>query len=360
MRETSPRGVNGLSGPGSLESGLNDAPQPASAMRILIIGGTGFIGPYMTRALIARKHKVALFNRGNKVRRIPEGAELIRGDKADLSRSRDQIASFGPDVTVHMVAYCSDDANQFVTALRGIVSNLTVVSSCDVYRAFVRLHRTEPGQIEPCPLTENSPLRQRVSIHGGKNEKRFVERIVLESCLPTTVLRLPAVYGPGDPQGRWYPFLKRMKDGRPNIILGEKQARWRFSAAYVENVAHAICLAATSLSSRNRIFNVGEERTPTLAEHIKKLKDIVGWNGYTLVVLDKDLPDHLKSPGDCAQSLIVDSSRIRQDLGYSEVVDDETAARQSIEWYLKNPPRQMRYGQLLYDQEDQAIARLDL
>ena len=302
---------------------------------------------------------MALFNRGNNTGRIPEGAVLIQGDKTELATYRDEIGDFAPEAALHIVAYESDDANQFVTAMKGICNNLTVVSSGDVYLAFGRLHQTEPGPIELCPLIENSLLRRKLSIHGEKNEKQYVERIVLESGIPSTVLRLPAVYGPGDLLGRWYPFLKRMKDGRPRIILGEKQAQWRFGNGYVENVAHAICLAVTKRSFENRVFNVSEKKTPTLKELVEGLACFTEWEGSVLVVPDQDLPEHLKSPGDCRQSLYLDSSRIRKELGFTEIVDEETAARRSIEWYLENAPKTMNYGRLLYEKEDEVIEKCD-
>ncbi len=326
-------------------------------MRVLIVGGTGFIGSYVTSLLVAYGHQVALLNRGisRSARKIPESVVLIRGDKTELAACRDQIADFRPDVTVHMVCYSDDDASQFITTLKGITSSLTVISSSDVYRAFGILHRTESGPIEPDALTEDSPLRRQLSIHGEKNEKRFVEKVALESSIPSTIMRLPAVYGPGDPAGRWYPFLKRMRDRRSLIILGERQAQWRFPSGYVENVAHAIYLAVSKPSTEDRVFNVGEERTLTVKEFVEKLARNLGWKGDVCLVPDTALPEHLKSPGDCEQSLVLDTSRIRTDLGFTEVVDDESAARKSINWYLENPPARMGYGRLLYDVEDQMI-----
>lgn len=96
------------------------------------------------------------------------------------------------------------------------------VSSGDVYRAYGRLRNTEPGPPEPMPLEEDAPLREthfphRQAAAGPADwtyhyEKILAERALLESRLPATVLRLPAVYGVGDPQHRLRPYVRRMQD----------------------------------------------------------------------------------------------------------------------------------------------------
>jgi nucleoside-diphosphate-sugar epimerase len=75
-------------------------------------------------------------------------------------------------------------------------------------------------------------------------EKFAVERVVLgETDLPATVMRLPIVHGPVDLNRRLSPYLKRMDDGRPAIVLDEGLTRWKCPRGYVEDVAAAIALA---------------------------------------------------------------------------------------------------------------------
>jgi nucleoside-diphosphate-sugar epimerase len=57
------------------------------------------------------------------------------------------------------------------------------------------------------------------------------------------VVRLPAVYGPGDKQHRLLPYVRRMDDERPAVLLTTDQAGWRWTRGYVVNVAAAIALA---------------------------------------------------------------------------------------------------------------------
>ncbi|PYX67505.1 MAG: NAD-dependent dehydratase, partial [Acidobacteria bacterium] len=110
--------------------------------------------------------------------------------------------------------------------------------------------------------TEESALRTKLHVYPPEFLKRLqtvfswvdddydkipVERTVLgDSSLPGTVLRLPMVYGPGDPLHRFFPVIKRVLDGRGRILFSQDMAAWRAPRGYVENVAAAIALAAVS------------------------------------------------------------------------------------------------------------------
>ena len=72
------------------------------------------------------------------------------------------------------------------------------------------------------------------------------------------------VYGPGDPLHRFFPLLKRVADGRSSIPFSEDLAAWRGPRGYVENVARAIAVVATSDQAAGRIYNIGDE--PNLSE----------------------------------------------------------------------------------------------
>jgi nucleoside-diphosphate-sugar epimerase len=86
-------------------------------------------------------------------------------------------------------------------------------------------------------------------------DKIAVEEAILNSAeISGTVLRLPMVYGPGDPLHRFFPLLKRFDDGRSSILFADDLAAWRGPRGYVENIAHAIALAATSKQAAGRVL----------------------------------------------------------------------------------------------------------
>ncbi len=150
------------------------------------------------------------------------------------------------------------------------------------------------------------------------------------STLQSTILRLPAVYGPENEQHRLRAHLQRMVDERPFILLGEAQAQWRWTHGYVENVAAAIALAVTNEQAAGGVYNVGERETPTEAQRVRKLAEIVGWGGEVIELPHEELPDHLQAPFDWQYELATNTSRIRDELGYSEPVSWEKALGQTV------------------------------
>jgi len=258
-----------------------------------------------------------------------------------------------------------------VAIFRGATARVVALSSCDVYRACGVLHGSEPGPLDPLPLTEQSPLRtvpqtyppDRVralqQVFGWLDEdydKIAVERAILgDRELPGTVLRLPMVYGPGDPLHRQFPIVKRMDDRRPAMLFEERRAAWRSPRGYVENVAAAIVLAAMSDRAAGCTYNVVESESFSELAWARQLAAATGWRGRFLVLRAEDTPAHLRMPGNFDQHWVVDATRIREELGYQEPVANAEAIRRTIEWERANPPP-IDPRAFDYDVEDGAIA----
>src|SRR5262249_33474765 len=143
-----------------------------------------------------------------------------------------------------------------------------------------------------------------------------VERVVGENASPVTVLRLPATHGPGDPQHRLFRYLQRMDARRPGIVLEETHARWRWTRGYVDNVAAAIALAMENHQAAGCVYNVAEPTAYTEAEWVRRIGEAIGWEGEIAAIPDRDLPEPLRQPFDYSQDYVVDSTRIRRELGY--------------------------------------------
>jgi nucleoside-diphosphate-sugar epimerase len=307
-------------------------------MRVLVLGGTRFIGPRLVRRLAEAGHEVLVFHRGRTTAALPPGVRTLLGDRRQLTHHAVDLRRFGPDVVVDMIAFTEEDAVSLVAAFRGVAGRLVAVSSGDVYRAYGVFTRLEQGPPEPTPIREDSPLRQvlfpyRAAATPGDDkydyEKILVERAVMgDAALPATVLRLPMVYGPGDEQHRLAPYLKRMLDGRPAILLDEGMARWRCLRGYVEDVAAAVALAVTNPVAAGRVYNVAEPTAHTEAEWVARIGAAVGWGGEFVAVPVGRMP----VPFNTAQDLAVDTTRIRAELGYREVVDPNDALRETVAW----------------------------
>src|SRR6185369_7434734 len=158
----------------------------------------------------------------------------------------------------------------------------------------------EAGPLEPVPLTEDSALRTRLNTYpppviamlkqvfawlDDEYDKIPVERVVMgESELPGTVLRLPMVYGPGDPLHRLFPILKRVGDGRPALLLDERMAQWRATRGFVENVAAALALAATHDAAAGRVFNVCDAAAHSEMEWTRAVARAARYTGDLIAV----------------------------------------------------------------------------
>ncbi|HCF27403.1 MAG TPA: NAD-dependent dehydratase [Cyanobacteria bacterium UBA11049] len=343
-------------------------------MRILLIGGTNFIGPPVVRHLCAMGHEVTVFHRGKTSAELPLEVNQIIGDRANLPNFKREFERVSPQVVLDMIPYTEQDALTLMSTFKGITQRIVAISSMDVYRAYSVLLGKE-AEVVPIPLKEDSPLRQQLYPYRDRfdsnsefdyenYEKILVEKVVMsEPDLPGTILRLPMVYGSGDFQHRLYSYLKRMDDNRPAIVLEESIARWCGCYGYVENVAYGIALAVIDERASDRIYNIADSLSLTEAERIRNIGRIAGWNGEVVVVPKSQMPAEWKPIGNTEQHWIADTTRIRQELGYSEIVPLQEALLRSIEWQRAHPPEKPEEsggGWLLLDYatEDAILTKL--
>ncbi|MBX9602191.1 MAG: NAD-dependent epimerase/dehydratase family protein [Bryobacteraceae bacterium] len=338
-------------------------------MRILAIGATGFLGPPTVRRLLDRGHEITILNRSNAS--IPAGASAIHGDRNRLAELRSEVARLSPELVIDFILSDAGQARELLHTVRGIAGRVLAISSMDVYRACAVLHRLDDGPLESVPLRENAALRtqpaypkeamrQLMHLYGWVTEdydKVPVEQVVLgDSEIPGTVLRLPMVYGEGDPLHRLWPILKRVQDGRAVIVLEEKLASWRAARGYVGNVAAAIALAAESRQSEGRVYNVAEEPAYSELEWTRRVAAAAGWDGRIAVLPAERAPAHLRVLYNLDQHWVADTSLFRRELGYHEPVELADALRLTVEWELANAPTRVDERMFDYAAEDQAIA----
>ncbi|HUU44092.1 MAG TPA: NAD-dependent epimerase/dehydratase family protein [Acidobacteriota bacterium] len=335
----------------------------SASLRILVIGGTRFIGLATVRQLLERGCDVTLFHRGETGADLLPDIRRIHGDRGRLADYRAALVAVAPDIVLDMIPLSEADAIAVMDTFRGIARCVVAVSSCDVYRAYGRLIGTEPGEPDPVPISESSPLREKRYPYRGRipgmdeYDKIPIEhRVLNDPDLPGTVLRLPMVYGPRDRQRRFLRFIKRMADNRPAILFEEQEARWRISFAHVEDVANAIATAIIDPRAAGNIYNVAEPEAAPQIEWARRIAAATGWSGK-LVVLP---PDRRLGTGDddFRQHLVIDSSRIRRELDYRETVTQDEAIRQTVAWEHENPPEKYDAGAFDYATEDRLLAEM--
>lgn len=331
-------------------------------MRILIIGGTRFIGLRVVKRLVEGGHEVSVFHRGETEADLPPETGSIRGDRRRIEDSEEQLRRFAPEVVLDMIPMNEHDARSVMRVFRDVARRIVAISSQDVYRAYDIVRRQHTGPPDPVPLIEDAPLREKLYPYDREDaeeyEKILVEKLVMEDpALPGTVLRLPMVYGPGDYMHRMFPYLKRMDDGRTTIILEEGLAQWRWTRGYVEDVAAAIALAVTDERAAGRTYNVGERETESYAGWIHEIGRVVGWEGEIVEAPGDSVPEDLKFGGNFDQPLVTDTERIRRELDYREVAPQKEALLRTVEWERANPPEDVDPKAFDYEAEDAVLSK---
>jgi nucleoside-diphosphate-sugar epimerase len=315
-------------------------------MRVLILGGTGFIGRHVTKSLLDAGHEVAVFHRGKKRIRFPRPVLHIHGDRRRFPESVRAFDSFGAEVVVDLIAFSEADAQAVIRVFTGRANRLVCASSMDVYQAYGSFLRLEVSKPMQRPLSEGSPLRTILFPYRAlakkkgdllfSYEKILVEQAVMKSSeLPATVLRLPQVFGPHDKQHRLRAYLKRMDAGE-DIVISEAKARWRWTRGYVEDIAVGFALVITSRRASGRIYNIGEEEAASEQEWIQRIGEAAGWTGRVTIVPDKALLADLREPYDWNHHLVGDSARVRRELGYREMIAPKEAMARSVRWERSN------------------------
>lgn len=304
-------------------------------MRVLMIGGTKFIGRRVTEELIARGDEVTVVHRGQtEPDDLPECGHL-HADRRDFARLAAQVRAWHPDAVVDTLALSRADVDAVLPYLPD--ARLVVLSSCDVYRAF-ELHDSPTGGV-PVPIGEDSPVRHGRYPHRGQipglddYEKLDVEPAYAERG--GTVLRLGFIYGEHDPQRREEFILRRVRAGRERIPVGA--GCWLLSRCYVGDVASAVLAALGSDAAAGQVFNIAEPVSGTVADWARDILAAAGRPGELVTVPDPDVPDDLSLTRHYAQHLLFDSRKAADLLGWRPGNPRDGLAA-SVRWHLAHPP----------------------
>jgi nucleoside-diphosphate-sugar epimerase len=305
-------------------------------MRVMVLGGTRFIGAAIVEELDAHGHDLLLVHRGE---HEPDGlpaADHLHADRHDLPQLRGPIADFAPDALVDTLALSQADADAALAAVDGDL-RLLVLSSMDVYRAFGAA--LQGSETDAVPLDETAPVREHRYPYRGRIEGRDdYDKLDVEAAYlarAATVCRLPMVYGERDYQRREEPLLRRVRAGRPRIPTGA--GTWLWTRGYVRDVAAGVRLALESEATVGEILNLGERRTWSMLLWARHVMEAAGSDAELVRVPDVLLPEDLEPLGTIPQHLLFDSSKARDLLGWEET-DPHVALQRSVGWHLANPP----------------------
>lgn len=204
-------------------------------MRILVMGGTRFVGRPLVASLVEAGHEVSVFTRGRQP--VPAGVEHLKGDRTqetDLS----QLSGRDFDVIVDSSGRTLTDTRSVLTFTGAPRHRLVYVSSAGVY-----------ADSELWPLDEDAPL-DPASRHAGKAE---TEAWLLAEGIPFTSFRPTYIIGPGNynPIERW--FFDRLTHDRPIPLPGDGGLITQLGD--VRDLARAMALCIDVDTACNRIYH---------------------------------------------------------------------------------------------------------
>jgi nucleoside-diphosphate-sugar epimerase len=219
-----------------------------NVMRVLIIGGTRFIGVYLTEVLLAAGHEVVLFNRGNHP--APAGVTQIQGDRQDPAQLKAKLAGESFDAVFDNNGRELSDTQPLAEIclhhLAGKVKHFVYVSSAGVYLPTDQPPHKEEDAVDPA------------SRHKGKHE---TEAYLAASELPWTSIRPTYIYGSKNYNDLDAWFFDRIVRDRPIPIPGNGQFMTQFGHVY--DLATAMAAVLGNSKAIGQIYNISGDRFVT-------------------------------------------------------------------------------------------------
>ncbi len=214
-------------------------------MRILIMGGTRFIGVYLTKVLVEQGHEVVLFNRGNKPAPIA-GVAQINGDRKDAAQLKDKLAAESFDVVFDNNGRELSDTQPLVEIFKDRVQHFIYVSSAGVYLKSHQMPHREGDTVDPN------------SRHKGKHH---TEAYLAEAGIPWTSIRPTYIYGSQNYNDLEAWFFDRLVRNRPLPIPGNGLHFTQFG--HVQDLAVGMSKIIGNQKAIGQIYNLSGDRYVT-------------------------------------------------------------------------------------------------
>ena len=193
-------------------------------LKILILGGTGFIGPHQLRYALARGHRITIFNRGQRTDPVPDAVEHLIGDRdsnLEALKGRDW------DVCIDNPTSIPSRVRSAAQILKGHVGHLIFISTISVYASNDQ-PADETASLAPYtgadPMAETpATLAADAKLYGPLKAQCEAETLAQYGAANTTIVRAGLIVGPGDPTDRFTYWPARLASGGAILAPGDGQ-----------------------------------------------------------------------------------------------------------------------------------------
>lgn len=302
-------------------------------MKVIVIGGTRFLGRAIVRGLLKRRHEVTAVHRG-KTGFSEKGMKEVLLDKNNREAFGRFISKVDCDAVIDTIL-SADDLRFVIPLLMGRISNYVHCGSTGVYAPMRHLPARED---DPCDPPDEL---------GGYGTKLEQDRVLMEAHselgFPATILRPSNIYGPGDIPldiwgGRSQGFFRRMARGDPITVPNDGRAL--IQPGYVEELGDAFSLPLSREEATGQIFNISSERSVTLNRYLAIMMDAVCSSSTVehmpMEELISTYPQHFGSwPAGLkfvCEHMSVDITKAKGELGYRPRISLPEGLAANLEW----------------------------
>jgi nucleoside-diphosphate-sugar epimerase len=300
--------------------------------RALVLGGAGFIGVAACKELMRRG--VETIAAGRKERPYGTFTSYVAFDRDDQDALRRTLDSVQPDVVLDLACFLPAQMEAVVRSFAG--TRYVFVSSGAVYPELEGRPAHEEDFVPP-----TGEMPAELDYASGK---RWCEAVLAASGdFPWTVVRPPAVLGPGDPSLRIAAYMQRVADGGPLLVPSETHER-PFGIAWVKDVGYACALACdTRKNTTQRAYNAGFENV-SLRDLIHGVAQAMGLPAKVHPMPFSEMPDGASPYGpDPRRYGGFDISRAKTELGFEPSALGDALA-ETLAWFRVARPSHPGYA----------------
>jgi nucleoside-diphosphate-sugar epimerase len=302
--------------------------------RTLVIGGTGPTGIHIVRGLIDRGHEVAILHRGTHERpETPIDVEHIHADPYDMESLSGAIGDRTFDLSVVMYGRLRRIAELLV----GRTDRFVSVGGVPAIRGWMNPWLFSPEGL-PVPVDESAPTVTAPEEDEKGYRVARTEEYVFANHPQAAHFRYPYAYGPLQVVPREWSVVRRILDGRKFIVVADDGLTLHHHG-YTENLAHAVlCGVDHADAAAGLVFNCGDDEVLSIRQVIEI---IAAELGYDLEIIS--MPHEIATPArpllaqPAVTHRVLDTSLLRNRLGYRDVVPARDAVARTARWLVDNP-----------------------